>query len=202
VTAQLSAHCDFISISAHKIGGPKGVGALIARVGLVERLRPLIRGGGQERRLRAGTENVAAVAGFGAACAALHREGSTERERVRRLRDRLEDALREITPGAVVVGARADRLPNTTCVALPGRRSDTLVIGLDLEGVAVSAGAACSSGRIERSHVLAAMGLADDIAASAVRISLGWSTSEADIEQFIGAWRRVAGHRPVRAAVA
>src|SRR5690606_23486743 len=131
---------DYLSLSAHKLGGPKGVGALVIRDGAA--LPAFVAGGGQERRRRAGTENVPAIAGFGAAARAAVRDLEAT-ERVRVLRDRLEWEARAITPSAVVIGADADRLPNTTSIALPGASAETLVIALDLAGVAVSAGAAC-----------------------------------------------------------
>lgn len=186
----------FMSLSAHKMGGPKGVGALIIADGI--ELAPMIRGGGQERRRRAGTENVAAIAGFGAA-AAVALDQLPVRGKVRTLRDRLEAEIRAATPEAVVIGARAQRLDNTLLVALPGRAAETSVIKFDLGGAAVSAGAACSSGKVGASHVLAAMGASHAVAQSAVRISLGLETTEDDIEAFLALWREVA-HGPALAA--
>ena len=190
---------DFLSLSAHKLGGPKGVGALIVRGDT--RLGALIHGGGQERRMRAGTENVAGIVGFGAAAEAARRELARMAE-LAALRDRLEREVRRLTPAVTIVGAEASRLPNTCCLALPGNASETLVIALDLAGVAASAGAACSSGKVARSHVLDAMGLSEDLARAAVRISLGWSTTSADVERFLAVWPRVAARRPeqIRAA--
>jgi cysteine desulfurase len=187
---------DYLTLSAHKLGGPKGVGALVLRDGAG--LPSFIVGGGQERRRRAGTENVAAIAGFGAAaeaaCADLARM-----EQVRALRDRLEARVREVTPEAVIIAAGAGRLPNTTNLALPGSSAETLVIALDLEGIAVSAGAACSSGKVGASHVLAAIGLAPDVARAAIRISLGHASQERDVAAFIDAWSRIAAGRRERA---
>jgi cysteine desulfurase len=183
---------DFLTISSHKLGGPKGVGALVIRDGAA--LPTLIVGGGQERRRRAGTENVPAIAGFGAAARAAV-GGMAEMERVRLLRDRLEAEVRAVTPSAVVIAAEAARLPNTTSVALPGASAETLVIALDLAGVAVSAGAACSSGKVGASHVLEAMALDSALARAAVRVSLGWGSTEHDVEAFIGAWSRVAARQ-------
>lgn len=180
---------DTMSLSAHKIGGPKGAGALILRDGLD--LVPLIRGGGQERRRRAGTENVAAIAGFGAAAQAA-RQGLAGIARLRDLRDRLERELLAMTPSAIVIGAGAERLANTSCFALPGRSAETLVIRLDLAGIAVSAGAACSSGKVGASSVLAAMGLPDAIARGAIRLSLGDRSQDRDIDQFLAAWGAIA----------
>jgi cysteine desulfurase len=184
---------DCLTLSAHKIGGPKGIGALV----IDERhsLPPLVMGGGQERRRRAGTESVAAIAGFGAAAEAARRE-LAQMQRVRALRDGLEAAIKANSPTAVVVGAGADRLPNTTSIALPGTSAETLVIAFDLAGIAVSAGAACSSGKVGASHVLSAMGLDPAIARAAIRVSLGWSTTQADVEAFVAAWSKVASRRP------
>jgi cysteine desulfurase len=187
---------DFLSLSSHKLGGPKGAGALVIRDGAV--LPPLIAGGGQERRRRAGTENVPAIAGFGAAARAAGRD-LAEMGRVRALRDRLEAEIRAVTPAAVVIAADAERLPNTTSVALPGGSAGTLVIALDLAGVAVSAGAACSSGKVGASHVLETMGLEPSLARAAIRVSLGWDSTEGDVAAFIDAWSRVAVRRRQRA---
>jgi cysteine desulfurase len=183
---------DYLSLSAHKLGGPKGVGALIIRDGAA--LPAFIAGGGQERRRRAGTENVPAVAGFGAAARAAVRDLATT-DRVRALRDRVESEARAITPSAVVIGADTERLPNTTSIALPGASAQTLVIALDLAGIAVSAGAACSSGKVGASHVLEAMGLAPSLARAAIRVSLGWASGEADVAAFAAAWAQVVEHR-------
>jgi cysteine desulfurase len=187
---------DYLSLSAHKIGGPKGSGALILREGA--RLPSLLTGGGQERSRRAGTENVAGIAGFGAAAEAAH-DDVRSMDRVRRLRDALEREARAIAPEAIVIGAGADRLPNTTCLAVPGTRAETLVIALDLAGFAVSAGAACSSGKVAMSHVLGAMGLSRDVAAAAIRVSLGPSTTERELWIFLTAWAEAVGKRRSRA---
>jgi cysteine desulfurase len=183
---------DFISVSAHKIGGPAGTGALIV-AGDATHIAPLQRGGGQESNRRAGTENVAGVAGF-AAAAAVSRPA--EYERVRVLRDRLETALAE---DALILGAAVSRLPNTTAIAMPGVAAATQVIALDLDGVMVSAGAACSSGKVGPSHVLAAMGVAPKIAESTIRVSLGWSTTDDEIGHFVDAW--MALRRRTRTAI-
>ncbi|HVH82144.1 MAG TPA: aminotransferase class V-fold PLP-dependent enzyme, partial [Stellaceae bacterium] len=179
---------DLMTLSAHKIGGPAGIGAL-AIAGNVE-LTPLLRGGGQERNRRAGTENIAGIAGVAAAAAACD---PAEYERVRMLRDQLEAAL---PADAVVIGRHIERLPNTSAIAMPGVAAETQVIALDLDGVMVSAGAACSSGKVGPSHVLAAMGIAPYIANATIRVSLGWSTTEADIAHFLDAW--TALHRRIR----
>ncbi|MBX9926314.1 MAG: cysteine desulfurase [Hyphomicrobiaceae bacterium] len=176
---------DTLVLSAHKMGGPKGVGALVVRDGVV--VTPLIAGGGQERYRRAGTENVAAIAGFGAAARAAM-AGQKFVLKLAALRDRLEAGVLTITPAAVVVGAGAARLPNTSCIALAGQSAELMLIKLDLAGVAVSAGAACSSGKAGRSHVLAAMGLDPAIARAAIRVSVGAATTDADVDRFLDAW--------------
>ncbi len=188
---------DYLTLSAHKLGGPKGIGALV--IDERESLPPLVMGGGQERRRRAGTENVAAIAGFGAAAMAARRD-LAQMQRVGALRDALEARVKAVSPSVVVVGGATQRLPNTTGIALPGASAETLVIALDLAGIAVSAGAACSSGKVGASHVLSAMGLEPSLARAAIRVSLGWSTSEDDIEAFIAVWSKVALSRTARAA--
>jgi cysteine desulfurase len=187
---------DFLTLSAHKIGGPKGIGALVIRDGAS--LPALIRGGGQERRRRAGTEAVAAIAGFGAAAQAAQRD-LAGMARVRALREQLEAEVLGLAPDAVIVAAGADRLPNTSSIALPGTAAETLVIALDLAGIAVSAGAACSSGKVGASHVLEAMDVAPGIARAAIRVSLGWSSTQADVAAFVEAWAHVAVRRRQRA---
>jgi len=183
---------DLLTLSGHKIGAPKGVGALITRTAL-SRLDPLIKGGGQERNVRAGTENVAAIAGFGAAAAAARDGLAVERARMAGLREQLEAGLKAASPEVVIFGAVADRLPNTTLFAVPGMKAETAVIAFDLEGVAVSSGAACSSGKVQPSHVLSAMGVPPQLARAAVRVSLGPSTTESEVERFIEAWIKVSG---------
>jgi cysteine desulfurase len=176
---------DFMTLSAHKLGGPPGIGALIAR-GATE-LMPLLRGGGQERGRRAGTENLPGIAGFGAAAAAARSELAVY-ARVRRLRDTLEAEIATAAPDAVVLAANVPRLPNTSAIALPGVAAETQVIALDLDGVMVSAGAACSSGKVGPSHVLAAMGLPPGLAEATIRVSLGWASEEDDIGRFLASW--------------
>jgi cysteine desulfurase len=183
---------DYLSLSAHKLGGPKGIGALVIRDGVA--MPAFIAGGGQERRRRAGTENVPAIAGFGAAARAAALD-LAEMHRVQGLRARVETEVKAVTPSAVVIGADADRLPNTTSIALPGASAETLVIALDLAGVAVSAGAACSSGKVGASHVLEAMGLEPTLARAAIRVSLGWGSTEQDVTAFTEAWAHVAARR-------
>ena len=181
---------DTLSLSAHKIGGPKGIGALVIRDGF--KVPALIRGGGQERRRRAGTENVAAIAGFGAAARLAARE-LAGMPRMATLRDRLECGLLQATPNAVVFGQGAERLPNTCCIGVPGRQSEIVVIKLDVAGFAVSAGSACSSGKVGASSVLAAMGADAAAAKGAIRISLGRETTDAEIDAFLAQWRDIHG---------
>ena len=177
---------DMMSIAAHKFAGPKGIGALVVRSGLD--IAPLITGGGQERGLRGGTENAAGIVGFGAA-AALARDDLARAGEIAALRDGLEARLRETEPDVVIFSEGAERLPNTSCLTMPGVQSETQVMGLDLAGVAVSAGSACSSGKVEPSHVLRALGAPDGIGGCAIRVSMGWATTEDEIERFLGAWR-------------
>jgi cysteine desulfurase len=181
---------DLMSLSSHKLGGPQGAGALVRRddIHLAE---PLIRGGGQERGYRAGTENVVAVAGFGAAAEAALAAREADASRMAALRDRLEDGIRAATPQAVLFSAAAPRLPNTSLVALPGIKAETALIAFDLNGIALSSGSACSSGKVQVSHVLEAMGVEPALASSALRISLGWETGESDIERLLTAWNTV-----------
>ncbi len=183
---------DLLTLSAHKIGGPKGTGALVRSSEDIHFPDPLVRGGGQERGLRAGTENVAGIAAFGAAATIARTRLAAEAGHMRALRDLLEDGLKAISPVAVIFGEAAERLPNTTLFAAAGMKAETAVIAFDLEGVAVSSGAACSSGKVQPSHVLAAMGAAPALTRGAVRVSLGWSTTEADIGRFLGAWRKLS----------
>jgi cysteine desulfurase len=180
---------DLATFSAHKIGGPKGVGALVVAEG-VAALEPLLRGGGQELNRRAGTENVAGIAGFGAAVRVALEALPEDAERMASLRDRLENGIRSIA-GATVFSDDIKRLPNTVLFTAPGLKAETAVIGFDLEGVAVSSGSACSSGKVQPSHVLAAMGYDPTVAQGAVRLSLGWSTEPDDINRALEAWRKL-----------
>jgi cysteine desulfurase len=179
-----------MTVSAHKIGGPQGAGALIRR-GDLHIAAPLIRGGGQERNSRAGTENVAAIAGFGAAAEAASARLAVDASRMAALRDRLEAGLRAATPDAVIFAAGVDRLPNTTLVALSGIKAETALIAFDLNGFALSSGSACSSGKVATSHVLAAMGVEPTLARAAIRISLGATTSESEVESLLIAWKKL-----------
>ena len=173
---------DYLSLAAHKLGGPTGVGALVVRDDAPFASNRY--GGGQETNRRAGTENLSGIVGFGAAAEAA--QGGLD---VAALRDRLEASLLAIAPKARVFGAAARRLPNTTYISMPGVKAETQVMALDLAGVCVSAGSACSSGKVHRSPVLAAMGVEDAEAATAIRISFGWNSQSDDIERLIAAWR-------------
>ena len=177
------------AISAHKFGGPKGVGALILRQGLDIASRQ--RGGGREMGRRAGTENVIAIAGMGAAIAAAQADLDAGRmEEVAALRDALQTRLIDGCPDAIVIGAEADRLPNTLCVAVPGWRGETQVMQMDLAGYAISAGSACSSGKVKASKVIRAMGFGEEVATSAIRVSIGATTARAELDGFAAAWLR------------
>ncbi len=184
---------DLLTISGHKIGAPKGVGALVRRDAAMPWPASLLKGGGQERGARAGTENVMGIAGFGAAARTALLEWQADRERLIALRERLEAGLQASAPELVIFGAGAPRLPNTTLFAVPGMKAETAVIAFDLEGVAVSSGAACSSGKVQPSHVLAAMGIAPELARAAVRVSFGRTTTELEVDLFINAWNKLSG---------
>ncbi|MBT3369366.1 MAG: cysteine desulfurase [Rhodospirillaceae bacterium] len=179
---------DLLSLSAHKIGGPQGVGALVMREDRTVMAQMV--GGGQEMGRRSGTENVAGIAGFGEAARLVAGE-LTEFAKLAKLRDAMEGRLAQIAPARRVIGADVDRVPNTSCVTMPGVRSDTQVMALDLTGIAVSAGSACSSGKVAASHVLDAMGMEMDEAMTAIRISLGRNTTSAEIERFLIAWAEI-----------
>ncbi|CAL77319.1 Cysteine desulfurase (Nitrogenase metalloclusters biosynthesis protein nifS) [Bradyrhizobium sp. ORS 278] len=181
---------NLVSISAHKIGGPKGSGALVLG-DAVDDVIPVLRGGGQERGRRAGTENLAGIAGFGAAAGAALTALEADLPRVTALRDRLEAGLRQ-TAGVTVFSSDAPRLPNTTLFTAPGMKAETAVIGFDLEGISVSSGSACSSGKVQPSHVLEAMGVGPAAAPGAVRLSLGWSTTSAEVDRAVEAWRKLS----------
>jgi len=179
---------DLMSLSAHKLGGPQGAGALVSH-GDVHIAEPLIKGGGQERSLRAGTENVAAIAGFGAAAAIAANQADAAR--MAEQRDCVEAGIKAALPDAVIFGQNAPRLPNTTLFTIPGMKAETAIIVFDLNGIAVSSGSACSSGKVQASHVLAAMGVEPSLAQGAVRVSLGWATTERDIENLLNALTKV-----------
>lgn len=177
---------DLITLTSHKCGGPVGAAALVVRGKLA--LQPLLRGGGQEGNRRAGTENVAAIAGFAQAM-----ELAQDLSPMKELRGWLDEMEADLSAGgAVVFGQKAPRLPNTSCLALPGKSQEVQLMHFDLAGLAVSAGSACSSGRIEPSHVLMAMGISPERAGSAVRVSGGWGTQKADMDAFAKAWKNLA----------
>src|SRR5260370_2086772 len=184
---------DLITVSAHKLGGPQGVAALIKRSPTLHLAEPLLRGGGQERGARAGTENVAGIAGFGAAAASAMLSMAADCGPMRPLRDRLEAGL--AGSPTVVFGRNAERLPNTSLFAAPGMRAETALINLDLMGFAVSSGSACSSGKVAASHVLAAMGVPGDLSAGAIRLSIGPATRENQIHLFLKAWMKLLAGR-------
>jgi cysteine desulfurase len=191
---------DLVSVSAHKLGGPPGVGALVLGPGIEP--APLLRGGGQEGRRRAGTHNLPGIVGFAAAVGL-----ATDWAGLGAERDRLERLARARCPELIVAGDAAARLPNISCLVTPGLAGDVQMMALDLAGVAVGVGAACSSGRIGPSHVLAAMGLPEALARAAIRVSLGWSTVPVDIDRFVAVWsglveRKRAGVNPPLTALA
>ena len=180
---------DLLTISSHKIGGPQGAGALITRGDV--RVTPLIVGGGQERSRRAGTENVAAIAGFGEAAKAARAALAKDVQRMRALREKIETRLRASSPDLVIFGEGEERIPNTVLFAVPGIKAETAIIAFDLEGVAVSSGSACSSGKVAPSHVLAAMGVSSATASGAIRVSFGPETGELEVEMLMNAWKKV-----------
>ena len=189
---------DFLALSGHKLGAPKGVGALVRRSEDLHVADPMIKGGGQERGLRGGTENVLGIVGFGAAAAAAAAGLEAERARIAALRDRLEARLKGISPDAAIFGAGVARLPNTTAFAVPGVKAETALIALDLDGVAVSSGSACSSGKVAASPVLAAMGVEPALARGAIRVSLGFSTADEEVDCFLDAWKKLVQTLPKR----
>jgi cysteine desulfurase len=177
---------DMLTLSAHKIGGPQGVGALLLKDHV--RIEPLIRGGGQEKRRRAGTENVAGIVGFGIAADSAA-EDLSDAARVTALRDRLETRLMRTAPDVRFHGVSEGRLGNTSCVGMPGVAGETQVLAFDLAGIALSAGAACSSGKVETSHVLRAMGVSEPAAGEAIRLSFGPTNTDADVDSVAAIWR-------------
>ena len=180
---------SYVTLSSHKLGGPHGIGALVVGPGMIDALRPLIHGGAQEARRRAGTENVAAAVGFGAA-ADLAEAAIRDQPRLAALRDAMEAELTACAPELVVLGADAPRVGGTSLMALPGLAAETQLIALDMAGVAVGTGAACSSGKIEGSHVVASM-RREDLARCAIRVSLGWNTTADDLAKFTGSWQEL-----------
>jgi cysteine desulfurase len=183
---------DLLTLSAHKMGGPQGAGALYVRDGIA--LEPLLRGGGQEKRRRAGTENVAAISGFGVAARLASEDPALDA-----LRDEMEAQLLGIAPDLAIHGRDAPRVGNTSCFGAPGLAAETLLIALDLAGIAVSSGAACSSGAVEPSPVLLAMGVPEAAAREAIRVSLGWETTRADIDRLVETWVDV--HRRAKSSM-
>lgn len=183
---------DFLILSAHKLGGPKGVGALVSR-GETLMPEPLVRGGGQEKGHRAGTENLAAIAGFGAAASRMSKDLVERNAAIAALRDRAEAGMLAAAPETVIYSRREARVGNTSFFHLPGLKAETGQIAFDLEGVALSAGAACSSGKVGASHVLTAMG--EDAATGALRLSIGPTTTETDIDRFVATFEKIAARR-------
>jgi cysteine desulfurase len=190
---------EFAVLSAHKLGGPKGIGALIVRDGVD--IPPLAVGGGQEMGRRSGTENVAGIAGFGAAIRAAMRDlEAGVWEEVARIRNILETTLASAAGETIFVGKDASRLPNTSCIAVPGWKGETQVMQMDLAGFAISAGSACSSGKVRESRVLRAMGYGEDVARSAIRVSLGPATTEDEVSRFAAVWVEAHARHRARAA--
>jgi cysteine desulfurase len=175
---------DAATLSGHKLGAPAGIGALVVAPGRAGPELPFVRGGGQEGRRRAGTENLAGIVGFGVAAEIALRDRAAEAVRLGRLRDRAEAEVRRLAPAAVVFGAEVERSPNTLAFAIPGVSAETALMSLDLAGVAVSSGSACSSGKVAPSHVLAAMGVPADLGRGAIRVSFGWNSREEDVVRF------------------
>jgi cysteine desulfurase len=182
---------DLLSLSAHKFGGPKGAGALFIKRGA--RVAPILTGGKHERNRRAGTENVPAIAGLGVAASLAARKLGAETVRLRALRDRLEEAVLASVQGTAINGAREPRVPNTSNISVDGVEAESLLIALDLEGIAVSTGSACSSGTLEPSHVLRAMGLPTHRTQNSIRVSLGAGSTEAEIDYFLETLPGVVG---------
>lgn len=189
--------CDYMTLSAHKLGGPQGAGALV--VNDEAPLAPQITGGGQQKGLRAGTENLSGIAGFGAAVEAVLADPG-DRARMAAVRDRFEQALKAQIPDTVIFGEGAPRLENTSNVALPGLASQNIVIALDLDGVMVSSGSSCSSGKIAPSHVLSAMSVADELAGASIRVSFGWNSTDQDADAVVASLVKLAARVRARAA--
>lgn len=182
---------DLITVSAHKIGGPQGVGALIVRDNSIVLRDPLIAGGGQELKRRGGTENMAGIVGFGVAAEVVNNTQSAEQARVRKLRDELEAGILNISPDAIVFGKDQERLGHVCCFAVPGFSAETQVIQFDLMNICLSSGSACSSGKVEHSHVLKAMAVKENLSHAALRISLGSQSGSSDVTQFLKAWESI-----------
>ena len=189
--------CDYMTLSGHKLGGPQGAGALIVRSGAP--FAPQLVGGGQQTGLRAGTENLSGIAGFGAAARAVQGDGE-ERVRVAQLRDDFEKKLKAAIPGVTVFGDKVPRLCSTSNVAVPGLTGENIVIALDLDGVLVSSGSSCSSGKITPSHVLSAMGVDENLAGASLRVSFGWNSTAADADAVVASLLRLNSRLKERAA--
>lgn len=188
----IGMHIDALSLSGHKLGAPMGIGALVTRPGIV--VPPVLVGGGQELGRRAGSENISGIAAFAAAAKAT-KAALDDFQGLATLRDAMEAQLRELAADVHIIGADMPRLANTSCFALAGLNSETLVMALDLAGLSVSAGSACSSGKVSRSHVLAAMGLQTDISKGVLRVSLGWNSTPEDIQKLVAEWGRLARNK-------
>ncbi len=199
---QVTAGADMLALSAHKIGGPQGVGALVLRAGGISIADKLLRGGGQEKGARAGTENVAGIVGFGAAADACMIGLSEHALTLKDLRNRAQSLLLKVAPDTTIFGAEIDRLPNTLAFAIPGLSAETALMGFDLGGVAISSGSACSSGKVKKSHVLEAMGVSNDIAVCALRVSFGWTNTDVDLEGFSAVLDKVVRQRKTSARAA
>ena len=180
---------DFLTLSAHKVGGPQGVGALA--LGLCGVTPVLLHGGGQEKKARGGTENIAGIAGFGAAAQEALADLDNEIARLHDLHERLENGILDVAPEAVIFGRDVERLPNTSLFSVSGIKAETLLMALDLEGIAASNGSACSSGTVKASHVLSAMGVDAALAGGALRVSTGWATQTSDIDRFLEVWTKI-----------
>lgn len=186
----IDLNVDFISISAHKFGGPMGAGALVGKTSIP--LKPLIIGGGQERNLRSGTENVPAIIGFGEAAKIVKEELSERSTHMHKLRTKLEETLLSSNKSIKIVGVNTKRLPNTSLIINANKKSETQLIALDLQGVAISSGSACSSGKVEPSHILSAMGYSEEQINSALRISIGVNNTEQDINDFLEIYNEIS----------
>jgi cysteine desulfurase len=195
----LDFNADYLTLSAHKLGGPQGAGALVVKEDAP--FSPLIAGGGQELNRRAGTENVAAIAGFGAAAETV-KDFAAENARLAALRDGLETKLKSIAADAVIFGVNAPRLAHTSNFAIPGLAAETAIIALDLDGVAVSSGAACSSGKVSRSHVLKAMGVDDELSRCGLRVSMGWASTGQDVDAALASLKTLLDRKRARALAA
>jgi cysteine desulfurase len=199
---QVTAGADMVALSAHKIGGPQGVGALVLRSGGISIGDKMLRGGGQERGARAGTENVAGIAGFGAAARAVLVSLVDHIAGYKALQEATEEAVLAIAPDAMIFGKNVPRLPNTLAFAVRGLTAETALMGFDLGGIALSSGSACSSGKVKASHVLEAMAVAPDMVAGALRVSFGWTNTAEDVIRFASVFETVMQRLKVRSRAA